>query len=90
MSSLGSDIEALDLSEGQRAAVNELLRLERQHASRWWTCLNELRRRRELPDWASAGPFGSYGEHDAWLASRSAIDGLLGLSSAPKLTEITL
>lgn len=90
MTILGQDLEALDLSEAQRAAVTELLRAERQYATRWWTCLDELRRRRELPAWAASGTFGSDAEHDAWLASRAATDGLLSIGSAPRPTEVTL
>lgn len=90
MSILGHDLEALGLTEGQRAAVDELLRAERQHATRWWTCLDELRRRRELPVWAASGTFGSHAEHDAWLASRAATDGLLSIGRAPTLIEITV
>jgi hypothetical protein len=89
MSTQKERIEALGLSEEQRAAVAGLLEAERCRASRWWTCLNELRRRGELPDWAASGTFGSYGEHDAWLASRAATDGLLEVRP-PARVEIPL
>lgn len=89
MSILGNDIEALELSEGQRVAVVELLRTERKHAARWWTCLDVMRSRGELPAWAAAGTFGRDDEHDAWLASQSGTDGMLGLRSALRQNQIT-
>jgi hypothetical protein len=44
--------DALNLSDAQRAVLADLITAEQCHATRWWTHLNELRRRNELPDWA--------------------------------------
>lgn len=46
---------------------------ERAHATRWWTHLNEMRRRKELPEWVAAG-IGTHDEHDLTLESRKAVN----------------
>jgi hypothetical protein len=46
---------------------------ERAHATRWWTHLNEMRRRKELPEWVGAG-IGTHDEHDQMLESRKAVN----------------
>lgn len=46
---------------------------ERAHATRWWTHLNEMRRRKELPEWVAAG-IGTHDEHDLMLESRKAVN----------------
>ena len=53
--------------------VAEVISAERTHATRWWTHLNEMRRRKELPDWAAAG-VGTHDEHDLMLESRKAVN----------------
>ena len=46
---------------------------ERAHATRWWTHLNEMRRRKELPEWVAAD-IGTHDEHDRLLESRKAVN----------------
>lgn len=46
---------------------------ERALATRWWTHLNEMRRRKELPDWVAAG-IVAHDEHDQMLVSRKAVN----------------
>ena len=41
-------------TENQRTLVVELIRAERRHATRCWTHLSEMRRRKELPEWVAA------------------------------------
>lgn len=53
--------------------VAEAISAERSHATRWWTHLNEMRRRKELPDWVAAG-VGTHDEHDLMLESRKAVN----------------
>ena len=55
----------------QESAVS--ISAERAHATRWWTHLNEMRRRKELPDWVAAG-IGTHDEHDLMLESRKAVN----------------
>ncbi|SCX36899.1 hypothetical protein SAMN03159437_05772 [Pseudomonas sp. NFACC25] len=67
---------AVDLpffTENQRTLVMELILAERRHASRWWTHLSELRRRKELPEWVAAD-IGTHDEHDRLLESRKAVN----------------
>ncbi|MGK9417714.1 hypothetical protein ACSSUR_16425 [Pseudomonas cedrina] len=58
-----------DASEEAAAAIS----VERAHATRWWTHLNEMRRRKELPEWVGAG-IGTHDEHDLMLASRKTVN----------------
>ncbi|WP_226456664.1 hypothetical protein [Pseudomonas sp. AF03-9] len=66
---------------------------ERSHATRWWTHLNEMRRRKELPDWVAAG-VGTHDEHDLMLASRKAVNQALfgsdDLGGAQQYREVAL
>ena len=55
----------------QKAAV--AISAERVHATRWWTHLNEMRRRKEVPEWVGAG-IGTHDEHDLMLESRRAVN----------------
>jgi hypothetical protein len=55
----------------QEAAV--AISAERAHATRWWTHLSEMRRRKELPDWVAPG-IGTHDEHDQMLESRKAVN----------------
>jgi len=54
------------LSEEQRIAVAELIHAERKHAVRWWTFLNEMRARRDLPDWVKNQAVGTGPDHDRY------------------------
>lgn len=53
--------------------VVEAISAERKHATRWWTHLNEMRRRKELPGWVAAD-IGTHDEHDLVLESRKAVN----------------
>ncbi|WP_447777045.1 hypothetical protein [Pseudomonas chlororaphis] len=58
----------------QRSAIAvEAIEAERKHATRWWTYLNEMRRRKELPEWV-AEDIGAHEEHDRLLESRKAVN----------------
>lgn len=70
------DSSALHLplfTEKQRTLVVELILAERRHSTRWWTHLNEMRRRKELPEWVAAD-IGTHDEHDRLLESRKAVN----------------
>lgn len=60
-------------TEKQRTLVVELILAERRHATRWWTHLSEMRRRKELPEWVAAD-IGTHDEHDLLLESRKAVN----------------
>lgn len=52
----------------KRHDVAAMLIAERKHATTWWTILNEMRQRRELPEWALKMSAGSHPSWDAWDA----------------------
>lgn len=60
-------------TEKQRTLVVELILAERRYATRWWTQLSEMRRRKELPEWIAAD-IGTHDEHDLLLESRKAVN----------------
>jgi len=62
------DAPIVDLNNEQRRTLIDLLQVERNHASHWWTMLNEMRHRGELPHWVKEQEVGSAGDHDRWLA----------------------
>lgn len=53
--------------------VAQAISTERTHATRWWTHLNEMRRRKELPEWVAAD-IGTHDEHDRLLETRKAVN----------------
>ena len=73
--------------------VADAISAERTHAIRWWTHLNEMRRRKELPDWVAAG-VGTHDEHDLMLESRKAVNQALfgsdDLGGAQQYREVAL
>ncbi|MBJ2221032.1 hypothetical protein [Pseudomonas sp. MF7453] len=64
---LDSDVIAIVPKDHQDAVV-ALLIAEREHASTWWTILNEMRCRNLLPDWALKMGAGSHPSYDKWDA----------------------
>ncbi|MBF4557167.1 hypothetical protein H7698_13870 [Pseudomonas sp. p50] len=73
----------LVLTETQRALLAELIIDEQRHASRWWTHLNEMRWRNELPEWANAAGAGGHPEYGLWCESRKALNQALFGSDDP-------
>ena len=73
--------------------VVEAISAERTHATRWWTHLNEMRRRKELPDWVAAG-VGTHDERDlmleSWKAVNQALFGSNDLGGTQQYREVTL
>lgn len=61
------------LLDEQSASLAELIAAERRYATLWWTHLNEMRQRKELPDWVAAD-IGTHEEHDRMLESRKAVN----------------
>ena len=73
-----------NLNPSQRKALIGLLDAERSHALNWWTCLNELRVNKQLPQRAKPGPFGSHADYDAWAEDRKTLNrALFGQSNIP-------
>ncbi|MFL1548795.1 hypothetical protein ACI77I_06755 [Pseudomonas sp. D47] len=52
----------------KRHDVAAMLIAERKHATTWWTILNEMRQRRELPGWALKMSAGAHPSWDSWDA----------------------
>lgn len=59
--------QVVSLNCDQRRSLIDLIEAERSHASHWWTILNEMRHRGELPHWAKEQEVGSAPDHDRWL-----------------------
>ena len=53
-------------TQDQRAVVVGLLIAERNHASRWWTYLSEMRLHGQLPDWVVDQEVGRHVDYDRW------------------------
>lgn len=64
----------LNLSASQREKLADLLEAERKHATRWWTFLNEMRCRGELPEWVFKQLVGSCVDHDRCNADQEALN----------------
>ena len=62
------DTPIVDLNTDQRRTLIDLIEVERGHATHWWTMLNEMRCRGELPHWVKEQAVGSAPDHDRWLA----------------------
>lgn len=61
------DKSIIDLNMDQRRTLIDLIEVERKRASHWWTMLNEMRCRDELPNWVKAQAIGTTTDHDRWL-----------------------
>lgn len=62
------------LTAEQQDAVKTLLEAERQHASRWWTYLNEMRFSGDLPDWVKTQCVGTHPDYDRWNKDRKRLN----------------
>ena len=62
------DTPIVSLNSDQRRTLIDLMEVERNHASHWWTMLNEMRCRGELPHWVKEQAVGSAPDHVRWLA----------------------
>lgn len=70
------------MNSEQRAVIGSLIEAERRHLTAWWTCLSELRRRKELPDWVMSMPVGREEDWDRWCDDRKAVNKFLFGSDA--------
>jgi hypothetical protein len=61
------DTPIIDLNRDQLRTLIDLIEVERSHASHWWTMLNEMRCRDELPNWVKEQIIGTTTDHDRWL-----------------------
>lgn len=65
---LAEPIVALNLD--QRQKIGTLIEVERAMACHWWTMLNEMRCRGQLPEWVRTQMVGSDGDYDRWIDAR--------------------
>lgn len=61
-------VVALNLD--QRQKIGTLIEAERAMACHWWTMLNEMRCRGELPEWVRKQMVGNGVDHDRWSEAR--------------------
>ena len=59
-------------TKDQRAVVVGLLIAERNHASRWWTYLSEMRLHGQLPGWVADQEVGRHVDYDRWVGDCQA------------------
>ncbi|MCU1750071.1 hypothetical protein [Pseudomonas sp. 6D_7.1_Bac1] len=67
----------IEMTDTQQTALIGLIAVEQRHASRWWTFLNEMRRRNELPDWVKRQAVGGHADYDLWSESRTTLNNAL-------------
>jgi hypothetical protein len=53
-------------SPDEQAALIDLLEAERTHAQCWWSVLNTMRARKQLPDWVRVHHIGTGPEYDRY------------------------
>lgn len=68
------ELALVTLNPSQRRVLAGLVEAERSQASMWWTFLNEMRIRGELPDWVKAQSVGTASDHDHWLQLRTYVN----------------
>lgn len=61
-------------SPGEQAALIDLLEAERTHAVSWWSMLNEMRARKQLPDWVRIHYIGTGPEYDRYSAECTRVN----------------
>lgn len=77
LSDIVSDSAVIILNDVQREVLADLLETEREHALRWWTFLNEMRCRGELPDWVKQQGIGSHSTYERMDRDRIAFNSAL-------------
>lgn len=68
------ELALVTLSPNQRRVLAGLVEAERSQASKWWTFLNEMRIRGELPGWIRAQSIGTASDHDHWMQLREDVN----------------
>lgn len=71
---IAADDALITLGPEQRARIADLIEAERRLATRWWTYLNEMRARGELPDWVKQQCVGTHKDIDRYGAEREAVN----------------
>lgn len=79
------------LNSTNSKVISDLLTNERAHATKLWTCLNELRINNHLPDWLKNQAIGNSIDHDLMLSDRTALnEALFANNAAVSYTQIPL
>ncbi len=65
------DTPIVDLNTEQLRTLIDLIEVERSHASRWWTMLNEMHCCGELPNWGKDQAIGTSPDFARWLTDCS-------------------
>lgn len=76
----------------ERQRLIDLMESERTRNLTWWTMLNEMRARKQLPEWVMAKPIGHGPDHDLWSDKAAQVNQMLfGQSSVRHLaTQLRL
>lgn len=52
----------------------DLMELERTRYLTWWTMLNEMRARKQLPEWVVTNPIGHGPDHERWSEKAAKVN----------------
>ena len=66
--------DALSVIKNDRQTVIDLIEAERTFAIRWWTALNDLRRKGQFPGWALGLSVGHEPDMDRWRKKTGAVN----------------
>ncbi|SEE87012.1 hypothetical protein [Pseudomonas migulae] len=76
-------------SPDEQAALIDLLEAERTHAQCWWSMLNTMRARKQLPDWVRIHHIGTGPEYDRYSVERTAVNrALFGMDWVRSLADL--
>jgi hypothetical protein len=61
----------------ERQRLIDLMESERTRHLTWWTTLNEMRARRQLPEWVVTKPIGHGPDHERWSEKAAQVNQML-------------
>jgi hypothetical protein len=76
-------------SPDEQADLIDLIEAERTHAGCWWSVLNTMRARKQLPDWVRIHHLGTGPEYDRYLAECTRVNmALFGMQYVRSLANL--
>lgn len=76
-------------SPDEQAALIDLLEAERTHAQCWWSMLNTMRARKQLPNWVRVHQIGTGPEYDRYSVECTAVNrALFGMDWVRSLADL--
>jgi len=82
-------VDGIPQSPDEQAALIDLLEAERTHAGTWWSMLNTMRARKQLPDWVRVHHIGTGPEYDRYTIECTAVNrALFGMDWVRSLADL--